>query len=69
MEILEVTEVKQESASTTKALLEHYGMKQSLEIWHHKISLFLYAVFNLGSLLPFWTLSIKHDGFPLEISF
>lgn len=31
MEILEVAEVKKESASTTKALLEHYRMKQSLE--------------------------------------
>lgn len=36
MEILEVTEVKQESARTTKVLLEHYGMNQSLETWHHK---------------------------------
>lgn len=33
---MEITEVKQESASTTKALLEHYGIKQSLETWHHK---------------------------------
>lgn len=61
MEILEVTEVKQKSTSTTKALLEHYGMKQSSEIWHHKNFPFSLCSFNFGSavMLPFWTLSIK----------
>lgn len=43
MEILQVTEVKQESSRTTKALLEHYGMNQSLETWHHK-NLSLYNI-------------------------
>lgn len=43
MEILEASELKQESARTTKALLEHYGMNQSLETWHHKnLPLYIY---------------------------
>lgn len=60
MEILEVTKVKQESARTTKALLEHYGMNQSLEMWHHE-NPFLYVVFNLGLavMLLSWALSFK----------
>lgn len=72
MEILEASELKQESARTTKALPEHYGMNQSLETWHHKnLPLYIYVVFNLGLavVLPSWTLSIKHDRFPLQIPF